>query len=175
VAVALATATSRPPSGITFVRFNDLVSGAALIVAALFVIAMTLSFPAFPGQNYGPAVFPRLLAALLILCGVLLMIRGYGARRAGEGLAEMPEWARDPANVISALLVLGAALAYILVLDAVGFVPLTLVVLIVLFLWFRVRVPLAIATALVAAFGINWFFASLMRVPLPRGLMDWFL
>lgn len=156
-------------------RFNDLVSGAILIAAALLVIVLTLKFPEFPGQNYGPAVFPRLLAVLTILCGALLMIRGYGAWRAGEALAEVPEWARDPANVISALLVLGAALAYIFILDAVGFVPLTIVVLLVLFLWFKVRVPVAVLTALVAAFGVNWFFASLMRVPLPRGLMDWFL
>jgi putative tricarboxylic transport membrane protein len=157
------------------VRFNDLVSGAILIAAALFVIGLTLKFPDFPGQNYGPAVFPRLLAVLLILCGVLLAIRGFAARRAGEPLADVPSWARDPANVVSALLVLGAALAYILVLDAVGFVPLTIVVLLVLFLWFKVRVPVAVLTALVAAFGVNWFFATLMRVPLPRGLMDWIL
>ncbi len=156
-------------------RFNDLVSGAILIAAALLVIILTLRFPEFPGQNYGPAVFPRLLAVLLILCGVMMMIRGLAAWRAGEPLADMPSWARDPANVVSALLVLGASLAYILVLDAVGFVPLTIVVLLVLFLWFRVRVPVAVVTALVAAFGVNWFFATLMRVPLPRGLMDWIL
>jgi putative tricarboxylic transport membrane protein len=157
------------------VRFNDFVSGAMMIVAALFVIGMTLNFPAFPGQNYGPAVFPRLLASLLILCGALLMLRGFASWRAGEPLVALPEWAGEPANVVSALLVLVAALAYIFVLDAIGFVPLTVVVLIVLFLWFRVKVPVAVVTALVAAFGINWFFASLMRVPLPRGLMDWIL
>jgi putative tricarboxylic transport membrane protein len=157
------------------VRFNDLVSGAILIAVAIVVIILTLRFPDFPGQNYGPAVFPRLLAGLLILCGVLMAIRGFAAWRAGEPLAEVPSWARDPANIVSALLVLAATLAYIFVLDAVGFVPLTLVVLLVLFLWFKVRMPVAVVTALVAAFGINWFFASLMRVPLPRGLMDWIL
>ncbi len=156
-------------------RFNDLVSGAILIAVAIVVIILTLRFPDFPGQNYGPAVFPRLLAGLLILCGVLMAIRGFAAWRAGEPLAEVPSWARDPANIVSALLVLAATLAYIFVLDAVGFVPLTLVVLLVLFLWFKVRMPVAVVTALVAAFGINWFFASLMRVPLPRGLMDWIL
>lgn len=156
-------------------RFNDLVSGAILIAVALIVIVLTLNFPAFPGQNYGPAVFPRLLAGLLILCGLVMCIRGFAAWRAGEPLAEVPSWAREPANIVSALLVLLAALAYIFLLDAVGFVPLTLVVLLVLFLWFKVRMPVAVVTALVAAFGINWFFASLMRVPLPRGLMDWIL
>lgn len=156
-------------------RFNDLVSGAAMIAAAMAVIAMTFTFPAFPGQNYGPAVFPRLLAVLLILCGALLMVRGFAAWRGGDPLATPPEWARRPGNVVSALLVLASALAYIFVLDVVGFVPLTVVVLLVLFLWFRVRAPMAVVTALVAAFGVNWFFASLMRVPLPRGLMDWIL
>ncbi len=156
-------------------RFNDLVSGAIMIAAALLVIVLTLRFPEFPGQNYGPAVFPRLLSVLMILCGLLMVIRGYASWRAGAPLAEVPSWARDPVNVVSALLVLGSALAYIFILDAVGFVPLTLVVLLILFLWFKVRVPVAVVTALVAAFGINWFFASLMRVPLPRGLMDWFL
>ncbi len=171
---AFATAASRPPSGIILVRFNDLVTGATLIVAALFVIAMTLSFPAFPDRTtvrQSSRGCSRVAHPLRYSADD----PGYGARRAGEALAEIPEWARDAANVISALLVLGAALAYIFLLDAVGFVPLTLVVLLVLFLWFRVRVPVAIATALVAAFGINWFFASLMRVPLPRGVMDWFL
>lgn len=156
-------------------RFNDLVSGAIMIAAALLVIVLTLRFPEFPGQNYGPAVFPRLLSVLMILCGLLMVIRGYASWRAGAPLAEIPSWARDPVNVVSALLVLGSALAYIFILDAIGFVPLTLVVLLILFLWFKVRVPVAVVTAFVAAFGINWFFASLMRVPLPRGLMDWFL
>ncbi|WP_296571641.1 tripartite tricarboxylate transporter TctB family protein [Phreatobacter sp.] len=156
-------------------RFNDLVSGAILIVVAVIVIILTLRFPEFPGQNYGPAVFPRLLAGLLILCGLVMVIRGFTAWRAGEPLAVVPSWARDPANIVSALLVILAALAYIFLLDTVGFVPLTLVVLLVLFLWFKVRVPVAVVTALVAAFGINWFFASMMRVPLPRGLMDWIL
>ena len=156
-------------------RFNDLVCGAVLIATALCVIALTMSFPAFPGQNYGPAVFPRLLAVLLAVCGGLLMVRGLAAWRAGERLADLPEWAREPANVISALLIIAVALAYILLLDSIGFVPLTLVCLVILFLWFKVRAPIAIATSLIAAFGINWFFASLMRVPLPRGLMDWFL
>lgn len=153
-------------------RFNDLVCGAIIIAAALAVIAVTTTFPDFPGQNYGPAVFPRLLAVLLILCGVLLMMRGLAAWRAGERLIEVPEWASQPANVVSVALVLGASLAYILLVDAVGFVPLTFVLLLALFAWLRARLPVAVATAAVAAFGINWFFSSLMRVPLPRGLMD---
>lgn len=153
-------------------RVNDLVSGAVMIAVAAFVIAMTMTFPAFPGQNYGPAVFPRLLASLMILCGLVLVVRGYGEWWAGSPLFVRPDWARSASGVVSVLLILGAALAYILIVDRVGFVPLTIVLLLVLFLWFRVRLPVAVVTAVAAAFAVNWFFATMMRVPLPRGLMD---
>lgn len=153
-------------------RVNDLVSGAVMIAAAVFVIAMTTTFPDFPGQNYGPAVFPRLLAALMILCGLVLVLRGYRDWRAGDPLFVRPDWARSASGTVSVLLILGAALAYILLVDRVGFVPLTIVLLLSLFLWFRVRLPVAVVTAVVAAFAVNWFFATMMRVPLPRGLMD---
>ncbi|WP_439573109.1 tripartite tricarboxylate transporter TctB family protein [Phreatobacter sp.] len=153
-------------------RVNDLVSGAVMIAVALFVIAMTTTFPPFPGQNYGPAVFPRLLASLMIVCGLVLIARGYREWRAGGALFVRPEWAASTGGVISVLLILGSALAYILVVDRIGFVPLTITVLLILFLWFRVRLPVALVTAVVGAFAVNWFFASMMRVPLPRGLMD---
>lgn len=153
-------------------RVNDLVSGAVMIAAALFVIAMTTTFPDFPGQNYGPAVFPRLLAALMILCGLVLVARGFREWRAGGALFVRPEWARSTDGLVSVLLILGAALVYILLVDRIGFVPLTIAILLVLFLWFRVRLPVAVVTAAGAAFAVNWFFATLMRVPLPRGLMD---
>ena len=65
-------------------RANDAVNGAILIIFAAIMIALTASFPAFPGQKYGPSLFPRLLGAGLIICGALLVWRGLQARRAGE-------------------------------------------------------------------------------------------
>ena len=50
-------------------RANDAVNGAILILFAAIMIALTASFPAFPGQKYGPSLFPRLLGAGLIICG----------------------------------------------------------------------------------------------------------
>ena len=41
-------------------RLNDAVIGIALILFALAMIAYTRTFPAMPGQDYGPALFPVL-------------------------------------------------------------------------------------------------------------------
>lgn len=153
-------------------RANDAVSGLVLIVLAAAMIAFTSTFPDFPGQNYGPALFPRVLGAFVIVCGGLLMWRGVAARRAGAPLVEMAAWTRDPWRVGSFFLMLGLLLAYILFSETVGFIPMAFVMLIALFLWFGVRPITAVITSIAAALIINWFFATLLRVPLPRGWLD---
>jgi len=44
--------------------------------------------------------------------------------------------------------------------------------LLAMFLWFGVKPLNAVIIAVIATFVIHWFFASLLRVPLPRGLLD---
>ena len=153
-------------------RANDAISGLILILLAVSMIAMTSTFPAFPGQPYGPSMFPRVLGALLIMCGALLIWRGLAARRAGAGWVEMAPWTRQPWRVVSFFLMLGSLLVYILFGETIGFIPIAIVILLALFLWFGVRPLSAVVTAVVATFVIHWFFATLLRVPLPRGLLD---
>lgn len=152
-------------------RVNDIVSGGLLIAAAATIIAYTATFPVFPGQRYGPDLFPRLIGVGLILCGALLILRGVKARAAGEALLSRPAWA-TPASLATMALTLAVILAYVLFVEWIGFIPLTILAIGLLFLWLGVKPPLAIAMAVGAAFTVNWFFGSLMRVPLPRGLMN---
>jgi putative tricarboxylic transport membrane protein len=150
-------------------RTNDAISGAILIALALFMMALTISFPPFPGQKYGPSLFPRLLGVGLIVCGGLLVRRGLAQRQAGAPLFSKPEWISEPWRVVSFLLVPLVALLSILGWDTIGFVPITLVSLAAMFLWFRVRPVTAILAAIVATALLQFFFAKLMRVPLPLG------
>lgn len=152
-------------------RVNDIISGVVLILAASAMIAYTLTFPAFPGQKYGPSLFPRLLGTGIILCGLLLVARGLAARRSGEALLTLAPWTRDPWRVVSFFLVLGLILAYIFVSEQIGFLPVAFVMILTLFVWFRVRLVVAVPTAAITVWVVHWFFASLMRVPLPRGLL----
>lgn len=156
-------------------RANDAVNGLILILLSAAMFALTSTFPDFPGQPYGPSLFPRVLASLLVICGGLLVWRGVGTRRGGARWVEMAPWTRDPWRVGSFFLLLVLLLAYILFSETIGFIPVAFVMLIALFLWLGVRVLTATIVAVVATFLIHWFFATLLRVPLPRGLLDRFL
>lgn len=150
-------------------KLNDALLGAILIVFAGWVWWMTTFFPAFPGQDYGPNLFPRILAAGIGGCGAVLVLRGL---RSGAPPVALAGWTREPARLLSFLLIPGAAAAYMLLADRLGFIPTAFLLLFGLSLWFRARPVLALPVAAGMTLLVHWFFASMMRVPLPRGLMD---
>ena len=153
-------------------RANDILSGLALIVFSLAMMTLTLTFPEFPGQKYGPSLFPRVLGAGLILCGAALVRNGLAARRAGASWLELAPWTRDPWRVMSLLMILALLLAYILASETVGFIPIALAFLLALFVWLGVRLVPAVLTAVITTMAIHWFFSTMLRVPLPRGWLN---
>ena len=150
-------------------RLNDALLGAILLGFAGWVWWLTGFFPAFPGQDYGPNLFPRILAAGIAACGAALVLRGARAR---GPLLVLEGWTREPARLVSFLLMPGAVLAYILVSDALGFIPTAFAILLILALWFRARPVVALPVAAGMTLLVHWFFAGLMRIPLPRGILD---
>ena len=152
-------------------RINDTVFGSVLIALSCAMIYLTLDFPDFPGQKYGPSLFPRLLAGGLILCGLMLVFRGLPEHRSGAPWVTFSDWTRDPTRVTSFFLLLSLVLLYILASEQIGFLPICFAIFVVLFFWLRVRLVLNVTVAIAATLIIHWFFADLMRVPLPRGLL----
>jgi putative tricarboxylic transport membrane protein len=150
-------------------RLNDALLGAVLLAFAAWVWWMTTFFPAFPGQDYGPNLFPRILAAGIALCGALLVLRGLRQRGA---LITLDDALREPAKLLSWLLIPGAVLFYIVASTPLGFIPTSFALLLALFLWFRARPVVALPAAAGMTLLVHWFFANLMRVPLPRGVLD---
>jgi putative tricarboxylic transport membrane protein len=150
-------------------RLNDALLGAILLGFAGWVWWLTTFFPAFPGQDYGPNLFPRILAAGIGICGAMLVLRGLRNRGA---LVTLAAWTRSPPPLISFLLMPAAVVFYILVSQPLGFIPTAFVILLALFLWFRTRPVVALPVAAVATLMVHWFFAGMMRVPLPRGILD---
>lgn len=153
-------------------RANDAIAGLVLIILSAVMIALTASFPEFPGQKYGPSLFPRILGAGLIVCGGVLMWKGLLARRVGARWIEFADWTREPHRLATFGLVIVLLLAYIFLAETIGFIPLALVFLAVLFLWLGVKPWVAIVTAIVSTLVMYWFFASMLRVPLPRGWLN---
>jgi putative tricarboxylic transport membrane protein len=157
------------------VRANDALSGLVLIILAAAMIALTASFPSFPGQKYGPALFPRILGTGIIICGAILVWHGLATRRAGAPWVEVAPWVREPWRLMSFLLVIAMLVFYILAAESIGFIPIAFVFLLALFLWLGVRPIYGLLISAITTVVIFYFFALTLRVPLPRGLLTNFL
>jgi putative tricarboxylic transport membrane protein len=153
-------------------RANDAICGFVLIIFAATMIALTAHFPALIGQKYGPALFPRILSAGVIICGAFLIWRHYRTAAPGGRWVTLAPWTHEPWRLGAFFLMLALLLLYIFVSETVGFIPMALLFLLVLFLWLGVRPIPAVITAIIATIAIHEFFSTLLRVPLPRGWLD---
>ncbi len=122
-----------------------------------------------PGQKFGPAWFPGLIAIGLGVCGALLIRSGMRARGA---LVAAPEWIHRPQPRRAVTAMLAGLVFYILLADRLGF---HLTGMLVLLLWVRAlgaswRVTAGVAV--VATLAIHLAFYKALRVPLPWGLLE---
>lgn len=152
-------------------RFNDAVFGVLLIVFAIVVAAYTTTFPRLYGQDYGPDLFPRIIAGGLALCGVVLIGRGI-AERATIPLVRLGDWADDRRILVDIALLIGAMVFYILFSEALGFVPTSLLILTILLVRLGSGLLASIVIAVVTTLLIHTVFAKLLLVPLTWGLLQ---
>lgn len=152
-------------------RFNDAIFGAALIVFAVAEMLYTRTFPSLHGQAYGPDLFPRLIGAGLIICGLALVINGVLARQTTPWI-QLGEWAGDRRARINFALVLCSLVLYILLSTWVGFVPISILILSLLLYRFGVPWLPAAGLAVVVTFVIYLLFSRLLLVPLPLGVLQ---
>jgi putative tricarboxylic transport membrane protein len=122
-----------------------------------------------PGQKFGPAWFPGLIASGLGICGLLLVVSG--VRQGGPWLA-LPDWVfrRRPLAGVASVVV--GLLFYILAADALGF---HIVGIALLVFWMRLLGAswrVAIVVGLVATVAIHLSFYKILRIPLPWGLFE---
>ena len=152
-------------------KISDALIGVFLVALASAILIHIQSYPLIPGQNYGPALFPGVIAVGLLGCGVLLFVRGVRAR---QPLIAFSDWMRNPVTVTNFLAVCLVLLFYILVADSLGFLITATLCLLGLFLKLKVRVVPAIIVAIAATLVIHFLFYKLLRVPLPWGVLERF-
>lgn len=152
-------------------RLNDAVFGFALLIFALAVIAYSQTFPATFGQSYGPDLFPVLIGSGLAVCGLVLMLRGWSARKTVPWV-ELGPWAQDRQKLVTFFLIPAALVFYILLSDFLGFLPTALLILFVLLRRFSVAPLNALGIACVTTLLIHTVFARFLLVPLPWGLLQ---
>jgi putative tricarboxylic transport membrane protein len=152
-------------------RLNDAVFGVLLIVFAIAEIAYTRTFPSLHGQAYGPNLFPILIGVGFLITGAILTIQGL-VQRAGAPLVQVGAWAADRRNVVNFALVLLALLFYIVASDWLGFIPTSLIIMVVLLKSFGSGLLTAVVIATLTTLGMHALFARVLLVPLPWGLLQ---
>jgi putative tricarboxylic transport membrane protein len=154
------------------VRLNDAVIGTVLVLFALAMIWHVRTFPAMPGQDYGPALFPSLIGIGFIVTGGILIASGLARRRTEPWFAG-GAWLRSPHHVIDFLAVVGGLLFYMLASDWLGFILTSLLLLLGWLVLFRGGKPISsFAIALAVTLVIDYAFSQLLLVPLPLGLLQ---
>lgn len=149
-------------------KFNDVLSGAALLALALAILFNIQSFPNIPGQNIGPAAFPGLLASLLAGCAVLLMVRAWRAPEPRQWLV-LGDWLNSAYHRRNFLITLACLLFYILGSERIGFIPCAIAILVTMFWALQVRRRLIFPIAILVTLVIHTIFYKGLRVPLPWG------
>jgi hypothetical protein len=139
----------------------DRATGAALVLLALGVVVESRALPLGSLRNPGPAYMPVVLALLLLGFGILLV--ALGGRAAPLAVAGWTDWRHAAA-------ILGSCVFAALALERIGYrLTIVLVVAFLLGVMER-RHPLAtLAFALALALGSFLLFATILKVPLPRG------
>src|SRR5256885_16563096 len=100
-------------------KLNDILVGAFFMALATLVLAYARPLPPMPGQRYGAAAFPTVIAVGLFGFSLVLAWRAWVTRSGPRAWVELAAWARDRrmlANFALALVLIGV---YVLASDAI--------------------------------------------------------
>jgi putative tricarboxylic transport membrane protein len=151
-------------------RLSDRLAGVLILAFGLAIAGYALAtFPPMPGQEVGPSLFPTVIGAGFALFGATLTLTGL--RGESGPLLVVDEWVRHHRLRRNFAVVVGGLLFYAAAVDLLGFFITAILFLSALFLAFGVArrriLPLAILVTLVIHYG----FYTLLRVPLPWGVL----
>ena len=149
-------------------KLHDGLIAALLIAFAAAILLTVRDFPPMPGQTFGPALFPTLIAVGLIASGMLLAV---GSLRRGQPVIALDAWLRSPRLLGDFFLAVGAVLFYIAFSEQIGYLITAPVALLAFLIATGTRPIVAVPVALVVPLLIHYIFYTLLRVPLPWGVL----
>ena len=153
---------------------KDMTTGIWSVVLGAIYLAATFKIPLFQaGDRIGPRMFPFMISAVVIGCGLVLIVkelRGKTAQRFGWGFsAERGVWVRIGFTIASGII-------YGLVLDGIGYVIATFFFMI--FIASIINVGRHVQNLIIAVlFSVVSYaiFAVILKLSLPRGILGDYL
>ena len=149
----------------------DRIGGLVLSGLGIACIAASLQLPRIPGQPVGPAVFPIVIGIGLCLCAVLILL-SVGAVPDEELIGDDLPPRHSPITTALRLLLPPAILVlYVMAIEPLGFLIAGFSVILATALLLGGRPIHAVPLAAVTTVAIYSVFGTLLRVPLPDGLL----
>jgi putative tricarboxylic transport membrane protein len=143
--------------------------GLIFLAAGVYGLIFSIQLPLGRWNEPGPGVFPLALSILLCATGLGWTLQGRSKRQ----IEKRFNWQEFLEKLATPLKIGALTLAYILVLDRVGYLLTSLLYVFVLFWWVS-RYKLWIAAGLAILLGVgSWlFFQRLLAVQLPKGFFS---
>ena len=150
-------------------KVADLVGGMVGAAIGLFALWTSWHMPADVVMKIGPGFFPGILSGLLVLFSCVLLVK---ALRGGEQqAADAPVTTGE--GKVRGLLTLVATIAFVAVLEPLGFIPSAIVFLTLMMLVMGKRKPLPILLApTLVTVGVWLVFEKLLHLSMPPGILE---
>jgi len=134
------------------------------LLTGIYGLIFSLGLPMGRWTEPGPGAFPFGLSGLLAFSGIMIIAQAR-SKKEEKRESKTREFLR---NLITPLLIFLLTLAFILVLERVGYVASVLVYLFILFFGIcRYRLPLAAGMAVLFGLGSWYLFVKILGVQLP--------
>ena len=148
-------------------KFNDVIPGVLLFLFSSFVMVNARSLPSLPGYAYSAGFFPTITAAALMICSVMLIVKGIYSK---AKLVVLGDWVKSPKLISNIVLIPLNLVFYIAFANKLGFILTSTIMLIVTIWWLRGKIVSTAITSVCVSLFAYGFFYKMMMVPLPPGL-----
>lgn len=141
-----------------FFSLDRILGGGAVLVGGFLLLYMIpANVTSVPGSVFSPSLFPNIAAWMIVVLGVVQIL-------SAPTQVDLP----PSREVFRLLLVDGLALATLLLMERIGYIPASIALMIAVTLMVYERRPMWIAiTVLMLPLGIWTFFEVLLQRPLP--------
>jgi len=148
---------------------KDLISALFYSCFGLFYLISSFKYDVGTAMTPGPGLFPRIIGFIMLLCGFLLIFSSLYNRKEKEKLSATWDGLSGK-NLVSAMLVIGSVTFYLLVINYVGFLIASSILVLFLAWVMGGRNWLFNVTLGIVSSGLTyWLFWVIMRVPIPQG------
>jgi len=149
---------------------NDIIAGGIFIGLGIFIFTQTFTYPSPEKGHPGPDLFPNLLALLFMIFGGVLVFKAFKTSVREEESSESPP---KPKKIINAFFVMGVIAVFVALVNLLGFLVTSAVLLFILMKKLGVSLLKSAITSIVLTLFINLMFSKILRVPLPPGILGW--